>query len=614
MPQTSAPFAKGFTNAGGGVPAFTGLGPSKTNPSRSTLPAAVGPMVEIGSSGLAQYGGFVRDEFLPQLQGDRGLRVYREMYDNDPIVGALVFAIQMLMRKVEWRVEPPEAATVDGIVAARQKKLREMLLARAQERQAQQMMAGAGQGVDLAPNPSGGSGPGQGLGIPGVLGAPATAPTPSFAAPATPPTPAPAFHEPIKKSAAETVFDDWWATVTKAGSGTMAGGIGAADVGTVPLDPETGEPMEFPIGAGILDPPSPEEIKAMTLAVMVETCLHDMDDSWADTISQIITMIVYGFSFHELVYKVRKGYNDDDPQMSSRYNDGMIGWAKFAGRAQETRHRWEFGDHGEVLGMWQLAPPTYQIRYIPMQKALLFRTTGYKSNPEGRSVLRSAFRHWSMKRRIEEYEAIGIERDLAGLPVITVPHQWMSPWASPDEKAALAVAKEIVRNVRNDEQGGLVIPAILDPETHQPLFKFELVGSSSKRAFDTDKVITRYDQRIAMVALVDFILLGHEGVGAKALAEVKANLFTSAIEAWIAAIADVINKDAIPRLMKMNGEDPAMSPRIAFGKMASVSLTEMAGLLTALAGAGADLFPDTQLEDAVRGLAGLPAKAASDSL
>ena len=58
---------------------------------------------------------------------------------------------------------------------------------------------------------------------------------------------------------------------------------------------------------------------------------------------------------------------------------------------------------------------------IPMSKALLFRTKSRKNNPEGRSILRNAYRSWYFKRRIQEIEGIGIERDLAGLPVMHGP-------------------------------------------------------------------------------------------------------------------------------------------------------------------------------------------------
>ena len=58
--------------------------------------------MEFGSSGLVQYGGKVQEDFLRQLQGRQGVANYREMADNDPVVGAVIHAIEMLMRRVDW--------------------------------------------------------------------------------------------------------------------------------------------------------------------------------------------------------------------------------------------------------------------------------------------------------------------------------------------------------------------------------------------------------------------------------------------------------------------------------------------------------------------------------
>lgn len=64
---------------------------------------------EIGSLGLRAFSGWVREEFLPELIGRQGAQKYREMSDNNPIIGAIIYAIKATMRKVEWRVVPAGA-------------------------------------------------------------------------------------------------------------------------------------------------------------------------------------------------------------------------------------------------------------------------------------------------------------------------------------------------------------------------------------------------------------------------------------------------------------------------------------------------------------------------
>lgn len=59
---------------------------------------------ELGVSGVRIASGYVQEEFLPVLRGLKGIRVYRQMRDNDPIVGGVMFAIEMMLRSLEWQV------------------------------------------------------------------------------------------------------------------------------------------------------------------------------------------------------------------------------------------------------------------------------------------------------------------------------------------------------------------------------------------------------------------------------------------------------------------------------------------------------------------------------
>lgn len=70
-------------------------------------------MAEIGRIGQKRYSGVFYEEFLPNLQGIKGMRAYREMSDNDDTVGAILFAIKMLVRHAQWNVEPGGDAVKD---------------------------------------------------------------------------------------------------------------------------------------------------------------------------------------------------------------------------------------------------------------------------------------------------------------------------------------------------------------------------------------------------------------------------------------------------------------------------------------------------------------------
>lgn len=413
-------------------------------------------LTEIGSTGLRRSGGTVFEEFLTVLRGKRGAKVYRQMSENDPVVGSILYAIEKIILRLDWKVDPSSEEQVDV------------------------------------------------------------------------------------------------------------------------------EAAEF-----------------------VQSCLYDMSDSWDSTLSSILSMLVFGYSYQEIVYKIRGG-NSDDPTKRSAFTDGKVGWRKWAIRAQETHNNWIFDKDGGCQGFEQVDPYGGGIHRIPIEKALLFRTSTQKNNPEGKSLLRTAYRPWYFKTRIEEIEAIGIERDLAGLPVAYVPPEYLSSTATADQQAVLAAIQSIVQNVKRNEQEGIVFPQVYN-ENGNKMFDITLLSTGGSRQFDTDKVISRYDQRIAMSVLSDFILLGHERVGSFALGSSKIDLWTMAVDAICKSIAEVINQHAIPKLLILNGMKLEKTPEITYSEVSHVELTEIADYVAKLVTAGV-ITPDANTETYLRGLAGLPIK------
>lgn len=405
---------------------------------------------ERGRIGQRRYGGVIYEEFLPELRGKRGIAVFSEMSENDDVVGAILFTIEMLVRQAKWNIEPSGATTKD-------------------------------------------------------------------------------------KEAAE----------------------------------------------------------------FVKSCMGDMQETWTDTISEILSFLTFGWSFHEIVYKRRMG-KTKDIRTRSKYKDGLIGWQKLPIRAQETLYQWEYDEEDNLLGMIQMPPPYYNLYTIPTDKALLFRTKSRKNNPEGRSILRNAYRSWYFKRRIQEIEGIGIERDLAGLPVLYGPED-LDLWDDSNE-INVKIRTELetmVRNIRRDELEGVVLPRG---------FELELLSSGGTRQFDTNAIINRYDTRIAMTVLADFILLGHQQIGSFALSSDKTELFAVAIGAFLDIICETFNSQGIPALMEWNKEHFAGItdyPKMTHGDIEDVDITKVSTFIKDMTGIGV-LIPDDGLEDYMRQIGHLP--------
>lgn len=417
---------------------------------------------EIGRSGLSRFGGYVNEEFLPELWGRRGMRIYREMQDNDATLGALLFAINMLSRQSNWSVEPADQT------------------------------------------------------------------------------------------------------------------------------PQAAELADFVRGA----------------------MFDDMSNTWQSTLAEILSMLPFGWAWMEIVYKRRQGatpgtYTDAKGRVqnapSSKFSDGAIGWRKWGLRAQETLFQWVFDDDGGIQALKQQPPPTFETFVIPVEKSLLFRTSAVRNNPEGRSLFRNSYRSWFMKRRMEEIEGIGIERDLVGIPTLTPP-QGLDLW-NPNDPVAVAqkaIAEKLVRSIRRDEQEGVLLPFG---------WTLALLTTGGRRTFDINAVVNRYDTRILMTALADFIILGHQISGSWSMSTNKTKFFSLAISAFMDEISGIVNRHAIPRLLELNGFAPeviaTLTPKLAHEEVDEPDLAELGQFLLQASQAGA-LVADPGVQNAVRQAAGFP--------
>jgi hypothetical protein len=332
-------------------------------------------------------------------------------------------------------------------------------------------------------------------------------------------------------------------------------------------------------------------------AKFLEECMNDMDITWSNTICEILSMLTYGFSFHEIVYKVRRGPNETNGKYKSQYTDCRIGWRRLPIRAQTTLAEWEFDEDGDVVAFIQSAEPYFQRVRIPMSKGLLFRTRISRDNPEGKSLLRNAYRPWYFKKHFEEIEGIGIERDLAGFPVLTAPPD-MDLWNDADERmtALRHNAEALVASVRRDSEEGVLLP-------HG--WELSLLTSGSARQINIGSTIDRYDNRIAITMLSDIILIGNNKNGSFALADTKQSMLAAALQSQLLNIADVFNSKAVPDLFSYNNfEGLTGLPKIVPGQIQTPSLKELALVIKAM---GLNIAGDMKLQNYLRHILNIPA-------
>ena len=253
-----------------------------------------------------------------------------------------------------------------------------------------------------------------------------------------------------------------------------------------------------------------------------------------------------------------------------------------------------------------------ETRLLPIEKLLLFRTTVAPVNlPTGMPIHRSMYLPWWYSRNIMEIEGIGLERDLAGIPVMYLGEDSTLSGPSSDYQQAL----DLVTNLRNDEQAGVVIPKPKMGMTGDGRgILLELLSTGGRRQYNTSEIIDRYDKRKAVAVLAQFIMLGMDRVGSFALSKSQSDLFILAVSAWLQGIADIINRHAIPRLLSYNAFSGMTGlPELVPGSVGIPDLEGIAEYVNKLVDKQV-LTPDVELERHLRQLADLPAAQRDEAI
>lgn len=353
--------------------------------------------------------------------------------------------------------------------------------------------------------------------------------------------------------------------------------------------------------------PANDSDEAKREAEFLKSVIEDMDHSLDDHISEALSHLTYGFAWFEVVYKRREG-DMRSPKKNSKFDDGRIGVKKIAIRAPWTVEKFEIDqDTGEVLGMWQEAAWGKKTTMIPVEKSLYYRTTSLNNDPSGRSVLRNAYVSYTYLNKIQGYEAVAIERELHGVPVGRMPAEYLSGDATADQASLRSQFETILRDLKNNEQGYALLPSDLYVDadgkpTNQRLMDIELITANGSRSIDIDPVVKRYQHDIARSLMAEFLMLG-SGSGSYALSKSKTDLFLRSLESYINTIVDVLNKQLVEPLWKLNGLSWDVMPKLVAGDVAPHDLREIASFLRNLNGAGIEVQDQTEVVEDLMGIA-----------
>lgn len=277
---------------------------------------------------------------------------------------------------------------------------------------------------------------------------------------------------------------------------------------------------------------------------------------WLITLEEILRMFEYGFSVLEPVYEVREW--SPNRQMANRRKYTML--RKLAPRPASTIKDFTYDDNGGPVNVIQNAIDasgnTKEVT-IPIDKCIIFTFNKKGGDLFGKSLLRTAYKHWYYKENFYKIDAIQKERHALGVPTMGLP-----PEATDKD---YDTAWELVRNVRANEEAGAVFPInyVFDIKwpTGQPINVLES--------------IEHHDARIMLNVMGQFLLLGLSGSGSRATGGSHVDMFQKSLKFCANLVCDCMNLYLIPRLVAFNFDTGGSFPQLRVRNIGETKDTQM---------------------------------------
>jgi hypothetical protein len=350
--------------------------------------------------------------------------------------------------------------------------------------------------------------------------------------------------------------------------------------------------------------PADDSSEAKAAADFAEECMYDMDQSWHKAIRRAAMFRFYGFGIQEWTAKKR--------------DDGRIGIKRLAPRPQHTIHQWDIDDNGDVKGVVQFSPLTFQQLYLPRAKLVYLVDDSLTDSPEGFGLVRHLAEPADRYAEYKRIEGSGFERDFRGVPIGYAPRA---------EIEAAVAAGQIERGVADSMINGLSqfvsmrakssnTGLLLDSSVYMSQTDTGATPSATKRwgielltgdasgIEAVGKAIEREMYDMALILGVEGLLVGKDS-GSRALSEDKSRNLYLTVNSCTKDIGEAFDKDFFGPLWKLNGLDDKLKPSLQPEDVSFKSVEEITAALKDLATAGAILSPTDPVINDVRTLLGV---------
>lgn len=350
--------------------------------------------------------------------------------------------------------------------------------------------------------------------------------------------------------------------------------------------------------------------RALEVAAFLQGVIDDSATPLYDMIDDLLSALPWGYAVSEIIWKRRNGRNNAQP---SAHNDGLWGIHKIELRPQYTAYGWaKDNETGEIVAFIQRDPQTGALAYIPLIKALHLTLGAGTTGPEGKAGLRNVFIPCRNKRRLTEIIHIGEEHTKAGVFVMEAPSEILKRAAANDADAATMVEDTVqgMAQISTGERACIVMPSRTNPDNTPSGWRLEMLSTTGSSKGDAIEMIRMHREDIAIGIGITFLLLGMNGSGgSKGQSEDQTSLAATIMQGLGDRVGDVFTRQLFPRIVAMNGMDPAYSSTMTYTHPRKVDLTGLAQLIGVAQTAGIPLV-DAADADELRERAGLSPRTA----
>lgn len=340
---------------------------------------------------------------------------------------------------------------------------------------------------------------------------------------------------------------------------------------------------------------------------------------WNQVVRRQLMKAFRGFALHEVVLRRRA--------------DATIVVGDLLDRPQWTIYRWNRPDaRAPWTGVEQQTQLTGATApYIPRERLFYSVENTISASPEGLGFLRLTAEATRVLQLYQQWEGIGFQTDLRGVPIARAPlgslkEQARSVGAKTDAEINAYVqaqtrflARFLSAHDKTSEQG-----VMLDSATYTDLgpdkspsgtykWAFDLIRGSTSGMPEIGNAISRILRDIARVMCCEWLLLGGEDSGgAYSMHEDKTAMFGLVVNAALHDIADDARRDIATRIVALNGLDPeTCTPRLVPEPVATGAVKDACAALAQLAAAG--LAPNDPARNILRGRLDLPPEPELDA-